>query len=382
MKTKNYFSSNELKHVMEQVLVNEFGDDLHVYVGILYYKIFGESPELYNVYFNEDQKLSYVDGLSHDDKKLANVKTSIDLYETVRKIKDANLDDLFVIVISPASFYLVSCNLEAPFIAYECCSSSPCMGIYTSGPIDNVMDILRKYTVIERTGEAEFGIATFTHSGAITTNYYDYIPTNVNVETNYNDDIPADKIDKLINSDKSEFLILYGEAGTGKSSLIKWLIGKNTQKNFIFFDSSMLQAAQYNSLVSYFLDNEDAVFIFEDCENLIKNRQLTNSPFISIFLNMTDGIIGDVLKCKIICTFNTNIANVDPALLRKGRLSIKYEFKKLSKDKCVELAKEIYKDNENLDNIISSIKGDMTLADVYNIDKNIDFSKKQGKIGF
>ena len=180
MKTKNYFSSSELKHVIEQILVNEFDEELHIYVGILYYKIFGESANLYNVYYNEDQELSYVDSFSHDDKKLSNVKTSIDFYGMIRKVKDANLDDLFVITISPASFYLVSCNLEAPFIAYECCSSSPCLGIYTSANMDDVMKILRKYAVIERTGEAEFGIATFTHSGSITTNYYDYVPTNVN----------------------------------------------------------------------------------------------------------------------------------------------------------------------------------------------------------
>ena len=33
-----------------------------------------------------------------------------------------------------------------------------------------------------------------------------------------------------------------------------------------------------------------------------------------------------IIKCKFICTFNTNIENVDKALLRKGRMKLKYEF--------------------------------------------------------
>ena len=88
-----------------------------------------------------------------------------------------------------------------------------------------------------------------------------------------------------------------------------------------------------------------------------------------ILLNLTDGIIGDVLGIKLICTFNTSLNNIDKALIRKGRLSLKYEFKKLAKDK--------------VSNIIGkTVDKEMTLADIYYADEN-DFSKKiQNKIGF
>ena len=93
------------------------------------------------------------------------------------------------------------------------------------------------------------------------------------------------------------------------------------------------------------------------------------NPVMPILLNITDGIIGDVLGIKIICTFNTNINKIDDALKRKGRLSLKYEFKKLSKDK--------------VKNILPNENQDMTLADIYNIKIENDYSKKETrKIGF
>ena len=55
---------------------------------------------------------------------------------------------------------------------------------------------------------------------------------------------------------------------------------------------------------------------------------------------MTDGILSDDLGIKFICTFNDDMKNIDPALLRKGRLVSKYEFKPLSVEKSNTLLKE------------------------------------------
>ena len=84
-------------------------------------------------------------------------------------------------------------------------------------------------------------------------------------------------------------------------------------------------------------------------------------------------MLGDGLKLKFICTFNTNIQNIDPAVLRKGRLIGKYEFKKLSVEQTNQLC-----DSLN----ISRLNKESTLAEIYNSQEN-DFSKKQiRKIGF
>jgi ATP-dependent 26S proteasome regulatory subunit len=51
----------------------------------------------------------------------------------------------------------------------------------------------------------------------------------------------------------------------------------------------------------------------------------------------------DALKLKIICTANCKMDEIDNALLRKGRILTKYEFKKLSIDKTNSLLKKLNK---------------------------------------
>ena len=90
---------------------------------------------------------------------------------------------------------------------------------------------------------------------------------------------------------------------------------------------------------------------------------------------MTDGLLSDDLGIKFICTFNEDVKNIDPALMRKGRLICKYEFKPLNKDKANELLEEIYKkisaewtDDEKMMNPMFHTDKDLTLADVFNFE--------------
>ena len=173
--------------------------------------------------------------------------------------------------------------------------------------------------------------------------------------------------------DKAELIFLYGEPGTGKTSLIKHLISKYKESSFVFMDGTILANTPQHKLMSYFLDNQNTIFILEDCEKALKDRNDVYSGYnnvMPILLNITDGVIADVLGIKLICTFNTSLDKIDKALLRKGRLSLKYEFKKLTKDKVA--------------NILGhSVDKDMSLAEIYNIEEENDFSKKiQKKIGF
>ena len=87
------------------------------------------------------------------------------------------------------------------------------------------------------------------------------------------------------------------------------------------------------------------------------------------------GIMSDIFNGKFICTFNTDISKVDPALLRKGRCFGKYEFKKLDAKKAEALLKERGFDIKKCD--------DMTLADIYNYEvTDIEESPSQKRIGF
>lgn len=160
-----------------------------------------------------------------------------------------------------------------------------------------------------------------------------------------------------------------------KTSLIRSLIS-NYPNKYILVTNAVAESLASPEFMSFMLENRDSVFILEDCEQVIKDREEENnfSGAISNILNMTDGIMSDVFNIKFICTFNANIETIDKALLRKGRCYVNYEFKKL----CAEKTKVIL--NER--GIVLDNYEPMTLAEIYNYDKTDCTTKKEIKIGF
>lgn len=55
-----------------------------------------------------------------------------------------------------------------------------------------------------------------------------------------------------------------------------------------------------------------------------------DSSAVSSLLNLSDGILSDILKTSVIVTYNCPKQDVDDALKRKGRLQMDYEFSALS----------------------------------------------------
>ena len=190
-----------------------------------------------------------------------------------------------------------------------------------------------------------------------------------NIESNYNDDVPYKEMNAIIRDNRAGLIMLYGKPGTGKTSIVKSLINDNRETNFIFVDTSVCESISDGLFLEFLQENKNAVIVFEDCEKLLSSRENGGNESIGTILNLTDGIIAESMKIKFICTFNCQLDKVDEALLRKGRLSLKYEFKELS----IEKTRAIYPD----------AKEPMTLADAHNAYKKNDFSeKKHRKIGF
>ena len=192
---------------------------------------------------------------------------------------------------------------------------------------------------------------------------------SIDVEKNYNDDLPYEEILKHMNEKAQGLFLFYGRPGSGKTTLIKHLITV-VDKPFIYMDPSLLKSTSDTHLIDFLDSYKDSVLILEDCERLIKSRENgSGNGNLGTLLNLTDGIIGNLVKVKFICTFNCPEEEIDKALLRKGRLKVKYEFKEL----CLEKTQAL----------LPSATKPMTLADIYNANETNDFSKKEkAKIGF
>lgn len=195
--------------------------------------------------------------------------------------------------------------------------------------------------------------------------------SEIDIKMNYNDDLPDKAIRNFLDSDESGLIILHGKPGSGKSHYIRDLI-TSVDRDFLYMDQSAFDYIKDATFIRTLSEYENAVLILEDCESMLISRLDENNK-LNVLLNLTDGILGDSFKFKVICTFNANISKIDNALLRKGRLKVKYEFKELSADKVQKLAKKLGKKRE---------KKPMMLTDVYNDDSDIVTSGEHKKMGF
>jgi hypothetical protein len=66
------------------------------------------------------------------------------------------------------------------------------------------------------------------------------------------------------------------------------------------------------------------LLVLEDAEALL--RKDTGGPAMSRLLNLTDGLLGQGLRCLFLITTNEPLASVHPAVVRPGRCLAQVEF--------------------------------------------------------
>lgn len=242
---------------------------------------------------------------------------------------------------------------------------STCIMLDTIVTCDDDETILKHFAGLDFFTKGDKSWTMALSNGSYITTRRNKLPDyEIDVEKNYNDDIPAAEVLEILSEKKPGLILFYGEPGGGKTSFIKYLI-KECDKDFIIMDPSVITSCSDSKLIDFLDENKDSVIVLEDCEKLLVSRDTDGNATIGTLLNLTDGIIGDLMGVKFICTFNCSLSKIDEALLRKGRLLLKYEFGKLSEEK----AKVIY----------PAAEGPMFLADIFNMEKN-DFSEKKKKI--
>jgi energy-coupling factor transporter ATP-binding protein EcfA2 len=204
-----------------------------------------------------------------------------------------------------------------------------------------------------------------------------FVKPKIDFAKMYNDDFEAfhnQIVEFLEEENQSGLHLLYGKPGTGKSTYIRYLCGL-VEKQIIFLPGQMAQNLDNVGMVKYLMGNANSVLVIEDAEELIVSRKAQRNSNLSMILNITDGILGESLGIQIIATFNTDVNNIDPALKRKGRLKLAYEFKPLPKEKATVLIQE-----QGLEYNPSE---EMTLAEIFNITEEENYIEPARKaVGF
>jgi hypothetical protein len=202
--------------------------------------------------------------------------------------------------------------------------------------------------------------------------------TDIKIKTFFNDDFEPihQRIFDFVNkSDMCGLIILHGKHGTGKTTYLRHIIASSKLK-VIYLSSELVSNVSNPDFLRFMIKNKNSLIIIEDCEELLKSRNnsmTVNSGLINI-LNMSDGLLGDALSYKLICTFNAPLEDIDKALLRKGRLIARYEFRDLEATKVNHLI------NERQLDVPHQTKG-MSLAELFNYNQE-DYCIVKSSVGF
>jgi hypothetical protein len=135
-----------------------------------------------------------------------------------------------------------------------------------------------------------------------------------------------------LNGRRYGLTVLTGAPGTGKTTLLRslahWLAETHL---FYFMPAARFTRVESGTVVSFWAEENRTsklrkVLILEDAESVLLRRGEDNREKVASLLNLTDGMLGDALGLHVICTLNCELADLDPALLRPGRLVAHRDF--------------------------------------------------------
>jgi hypothetical protein len=128
---------------------------------------------------------------------------------------------------------------------------------------------------------------------------------------------------------KGRIGVLSGYPGTGKTYLLRAILNKFSEKtDFVLINTE--QCVNLGRNLHKFMQmlasrsgmdkKRKLVLILEDADSAIAPRSANNLSAIQSILNFGDGLMGEALDIRLLVTTNVRTVEIDPAILRAGRL--------------------------------------------------------------
>jgi hypothetical protein len=317
-------------------------------------KYYVDSKTLYMYCFGDIPSINFVDDIEGEKAyaafrdKYSHLIQSVYTYRKIsRKQKKANFDDTVVILKE-------RCVLE---FSYGYCE------IYHDGSkesfVEELVTQMRQYKEKQRRKPLEINLIV-RGGNSMELKAMEIKRTKLDLGLFYEDDFREvdETIRKRLNQQNDKgIVLLHGLPGSGKTTYLRHLIGK-IKKKVLFLSPNIAASLTDPDFIDLLIDNPNSVVIIEDAENVIMDRRSNPQSSVSNLLNISDGLLADFLNVQLICTFNSSVALIDSALMRKGRLIAKYEFGKLSIPKAQQLSDHL--------GVKKIIKQPMTIAEIAN----------------
>ena len=161
-------------------------------------------------------------------------------------------------------------------------------------------------------------------------------------------------------------ILLQGPPGTGKSFMIRSLVS-NVNSIFIVVGAQMISELSGPSILPVIMgcvdsdDKKPITFILEDSDIALSHRKHGGVAELSGLLNLGDGLLGELLDIRIVATTNAELINLDPAIVRPGRMCQRINLKAFSPKEANERYANLVKDKT------VNFRKDTTLAEIYRL---------------